>query len=149
MTQAHHADVVIVGSGMGGGTLSWALRDSGAKVLLLERGAFLPSEPQNWSAAAVFGENRYKAEEQWRDAGGGWFSPGVHYFVGGNTKVYGAALPRLRQADFGEIQHAGGVSPAWPFGYEVLEPYYLLAEQVYGVHGEAGVDPTDPPRSAP
>ena len=74
MTRAHHADVVIVGSGMGGGTLAWALRDSGARVLLLERGGFLPSEPQNWSAAAVFGENRYKAKEQWRDASGGWFA---------------------------------------------------------------------------
>src|SRR5215212_5423778 len=149
MTQAHHADVVIVGSGMGGGTLTWALRDCGAKVLLLERGKFLASEPQNWSAAAVFGENRYKAKEEWRDAAGGWFSPGVHYFVGGNTKVYGAALPRLRQADFGEIQHAGGLSPAWPISYEDLAPYYDRAERLFWVHGEAGADPTDPPRSGP
>ena len=149
MTRAHHADVVIVGSGMGGGTLAWALRDCGARVLLLERGGFLPSEPQNWSAAAVFGENRYKAKEEWRDADGGWFSPGVHYFVGGNTKVYGAALPRLREADFGEIQHAGGVSPAWPISYEDLAPYYDRAERLFWVHGEAGADPTDPPRSGP
>jgi choline dehydrogenase-like flavoprotein len=149
MTRTHHADVVIVGSGMGGGTLAWALRDCGAKVLLLERGAFLPSEPQNWSAAAVFDENRYKAKEQWRNAEGGWFSPGVHYFVGGNTKVYGAALPRLRQEDFGEIQHAGGVSPAWPISYEELAPYYDRAERLFWVHGEAGADPTDPPRSGP
>src|ERR671914_2425474 len=102
MTQAHHADVVIVGSGMGGGTLAWALRDCGARVLLLERGDFLPSEPQNWSPQSVFVENRYKAKEQWRNASGGSFSPGVHYFVGGNTKVYGAALPRLRKEDFSE-----------------------------------------------
>ena len=74
MTHAHHADVVIVGSGMGGGTLAWALRDCGARVLLLERGGFLPSEPQNWSAAAVFGENRYKTKEKWRGADGGWYS---------------------------------------------------------------------------
>ena len=149
MTRAQHADVVIVGSGMGGGTLAWALRDSGARVLLIERGDFLPSEPENWSAEAVFVENRYKAKEKWRDARGGWFSPGVHYFVGGNTKVYGAALPRLRQEDFGEIQHAGGISPAWPISYDDLAPYYDRAEHLYRVHGEAGADPTDPPRSGP
>ncbi len=149
MTRTHHADIVIVGSGMGGGTLAWALRDSGARVLLLERGDFLPAEPQNWSAEAVFVENRYKAGEQWRDASGRWFSPGVHYFVGGNTKVYGAALPRLREADFGEIQHAGGVSPAWPVSYAELAPYYARAERLYWVHGQAEADPTDPPRSGP
>jgi choline dehydrogenase-like flavoprotein len=149
MTSAHHADVAIVGAGMGGGTLAWALRDSGAKVLLIERGDFLPSEPENWSPEAVFGENRYKAPEKWRDANGGWFAPGVHYFVGGNTKVYGAALPRLRAEDFGEIQHAGGLAPAWPIAYEGLAPYYDRAERLYLVHGESGADPTDPPRSGP
>ncbi|MCA9880281.1 MAG: NAD(P)-binding protein, partial [Thermomicrobiales bacterium] len=96
MTRTTHADVVIIGSGMGGGTLAWALRDLGARILLVERGDFLPAEPQNWSAAAVFVENRYKAKERWRDQRGNWFSPGVHYFVGGNTKVFGAAFPRLR-----------------------------------------------------
>lgn len=149
MTRSHFADVVIVGTGMGGGTLAWALRDSGARILLVERGDFLPGEPQNWSAEAVFIENRYKAKEQWRDANGRRFSPGVHYFVGGNTKVYGAALPRLREADFGEIQHAGGISPAWPISYAELAPHYDRAERLYWVHGEAGADPTDPPRSGP
>src|SRR5262245_52429534 len=110
MARHHHADVAIVGTGMGGGTLARALRDCGAKVLLIERGAFLPKEPQNWDAVSVFGVSRYKASEKWRDAQGGWFSPGIHYFVGGNTKVYGAALPRLRQHDFADVQHAGGVS---------------------------------------
>ena len=149
MTRLHHADVVIVGTGMGGGTLAWALRDCGARVLLLERGGFLPSEPQNWSPEAVFGQNRYKAAEKWRDASGGWFSPGVHYFVGGNTKVYGAALPRLRRDDFDDVQHAGGIAPAWPISYEQLAPYYDRAERLYMVHGDAGADPTDPPRSGP
>lgn len=149
MGSRHHADVVIIGSGMGGGTLAWALRDAGVRVLLLERGEFLPSEPQNWSPEAVFIANRYKAPERWRNADGGWFAPGVHYFVGGNTKVYGAALPRLRVADFGEIQHAGGASPAWPIAYNDLAPYYDRAERLYLVHGEAGADPTDPPRSGP
>jgi len=149
MTRSHHAHVVIVGTGMGGGTLAWALRDCGARILLLERGGFLPSEPQNWSPEAVFVENRYKAAEKWRDAAGGWFSPGVHYFVGGNTKVYGAALPRLRRDDFDDVQHAGGIAPAWPISYEQLAPYYDRAERLYMVHGDAGADPTDPPRSGP
>lgn len=149
MTKSYQADVVIVGSGMGGGTLTWALRDSGRKVLLIERGDFLPQEPENWSARSVFVENRYKASEKWKDAGGGWFSPGVHYFVGGNSKVYGAALPRLRKEDFGEVVHEGGVSPAWPISYDELAPYYDRAEHLYRVHGLAGADPTDPPRDAP
>ena len=149
MTRTEYADVLIVGAGMGGGTLAWALRDSGARILLVERGGFLPSEPENWSPEAVFVENRYKAKERWRDAYGGWFSPGVHYFVGGNTKVYGAALPRLREDDFGEVQHAGGISPAWPIAYADMAPYYDRAERLYLVHGEAGADPTDPPRAGP
>ena len=143
----HHADIVIIGSGMGGGTLAWALRGLGAKVLVLERGEFMPAEPQNWSPEALFVEHRYKAAETWQDAEGDTFKPGVHYFVGGNTKVYGAALPRLREADFGPIQHAGGVSPGWPIAYADLEPWYAAAERLYNVHGEAGADPTDPPRS--
>jgi choline dehydrogenase-like flavoprotein len=145
----HQADIVIVGSGAGGGTLAYALRDAGWRVLLLERGGFLPQEPENWSPEAVFLENRYKAAERWYDAAGAPFAPGVHYVVGGNTKVYGAALPRLRREDFGDILHAEGVSPAWPIAYEDLEPWYAAAERLYWVHGEAGHDPTDPPRSGP
>ncbi|MFT4038378.1 MAG: GMC family oxidoreductase [Thermomicrobiales bacterium] len=149
MSGAHHADVVIIGSGMGGGTLAWALRDLGARVLLIERGGYLPVEAQNWSPEAVFIENRYKAKERWRDRHGAWFSPGVHYYVGGNTKVFGAAFPRLREADFGEIVHEGGLSPAWPVTYADFAPYYDRAERLYQVHGAAGSDPTDPPRTGP
>ena len=140
-------DIVIVGTGMGGGTLARALSGSGARVLVLERGQFLPREPQNWSPEALFVENRYKAKERWLDAADGEFAPGVHYWVGGNTKVYGAALPRLRREDFGEVRHAGGVSPAWPVTYEAFEPWYAEAERLLWVHGEAGADPTYPPRS--
>lgn len=143
-----HFDIVIVGSGMGGGTLAYALRDSGASVLLLERGDYLPQEPQNWQPAAIFDENRYKPQELWQDVNGGQtFKPGVHYFVGGNTKVFGAAFPRLRREDFEALEHEGGTSPAWPIRYEELEPYYGLAETLYRVHGQTGEDPTEPPRS--
>jgi len=142
-------DIIIIGTGAGGGTLAYALRASGARVLLLERGDFLPQEPQNWSPEAVFDQQRYKPKEVWQDAEGRPFHPGVHYYVGGNTKVYGAALPRLRRQDFEVIEHEGGISPAWPIRYEDLEPYYVRAEQIYLVHGVSGDDPTEPPRSGP
>ena len=145
-----HYDIIIIGTGMGGGALAYALRDCGARILLIERGDFLPQEAQNWQVSAVFGENRYKPVETWIDAGdGGRFKPGVHYFVGGNTKVYGAALPRFRREDFGAIEHEGGTAPAWPISYEDLEPYYNLAEDLFFVHGKAGDDPTEPPRTRP
>lgn len=146
----HHYDIIIIGTGMGGGTLAYALRDSGARILLLERGDFLPREAQNWQVDAVFGRNRYKPAENWVDvADGSSFKPGVHYFVGGNTKVYGAALPRFRREDFKALEHEDGASPAWPIAYEDLEPYYDRAEELFFVHGKAGDDPTEPPRSRP
>ena len=145
-----HYDIVIIGTGMGGGAVAYALRESGASILLLERGGFLPQEPQNWRVEAVFGQNRYKPAEDWIDAANGSaFKPGVHYYVGGNTKVYGAALPRFRVEDFGAIEHEGGTSPAWPISYADLEPYYNIAEEIFFVHGRAGDDPGEPPRTQP
>lgn len=142
-------DIVIIGTGAGGGTLARSLAGSGARVLVLERGENLPREPQNWSPEAVFLENRYKARETWEDGNGRQFHPGVHYWVGGNTKVYGAVLHRLRREDFEPLEHEGGTSPGWPIRYEDLEPYYGLAEEWYWAHGKAGIDPTEPPRSTP
>jgi choline dehydrogenase-like flavoprotein len=147
--RALSADVVVIGSGMGGATTALALARRGVDVLVLERGARLPREPQNWSAHAVFVERRYKPAERWLDGAGRTFAPGVHYVVGGNTKVYGASLPRLREEDFGAVGHRDGVAPAWPFSYADLEPYYAEAERIYGVHGTAGEDPTGPWRSGP
>ncbi len=147
---AAHYDFIIIGTGMGGGTLAYALRESGAKILLLERGDFLPQEAQNWQVDAIFKENRYKPAENWIDASDGrGFKPGVHYTVGGNTKVYGAALPRFRVEDFNAIEHEGGTSPAWPISYADLEPYYNIAEELFFVHGKAGGDPSEPPRTQP
>ena len=128
--RALSADVVIIGSGMGGGTTAHALARRGVDVLVLERGARIPREPENWSPRAVFLERRYKPSEQWLDGNGRRFSPGVHYVVGGNTKVYGASLPRFREHDFGAVEHREGTSPAWPFGYADLEPYYAEAERM-------------------
>jgi choline dehydrogenase-like flavoprotein len=141
-------DVIIVGSGAGGGTLARHLAPSGRRILLLERGDWLPREPQNWSAAEVFVENRYVSPDVWYDGDGSPFQPQVHYYVGGATKLYGAALYRLRAEDFGALEHHGGLSPAWPISYEQMEPYYTKAEQLYEVHGARGEDPTEPHTSA-
>ncbi len=142
-------DVIVIGSGAGGGTLVHRLAPSGKRILLLERGDWLAREPQNWDAADVFVDNRYISEDSWSDAKGKSFQPQVHYFVGGATKLYGAALYRLRKEDFGELRHHDGISPAWPIGYDEMEPYYTQAEQLYQVHGARGEDPTEPPASAP
>jgi choline dehydrogenase-like flavoprotein len=136
-------DVIIIGSGAGGGTLARHLAPSGKRILLLERGDWLPREPSNWLAQDVFVENKYISPDTWYDAAGKAFQPQVHYFVGGATKLYGAALYRLRPQDFGELRHHDGVSPAWPISYDELEPYYSKAEQLYEVHGTHGEDPTE------
>jgi choline dehydrogenase-like flavoprotein len=149
MADDQHYDVVIIGTGAGGGTLGHRLATSGVRVLWLERGTFLPRERDNWETQAVFVRGKYLAPETWYDGHGHEFQPEVNYYVGGNTKFYGAALFRLRKEDFGELRHHGGISPAWPVTYEELEPYYSRAERMYHVHGERGEDPTDPFASEP
>ncbi|MFN8599284.1 MAG: GMC family oxidoreductase [Candidatus Binatia bacterium] len=141
-------DVIIVGSGAGGGTLAHRLASTGLRILLLERGHYVPREPQNWDSAAV-AAGRYNTDESWRDAGGNDFRPATFSCVGGNTKFYGAALLRMRREDFGEVRHRDGVSPAWPISYEEIERYYGEAERLYRVHGQRGTDPTEPPASTP
>jgi len=141
-------DIIIIGSGAGGGTLAYALADWGKKILLIERGGFLPKEKENWSPEEVFDRSRYKTKEIWYDRDDKPFHPGMNYYVGGNTKVYGAALPRFRREDFGALKHADGISPAWAVSYDELEPYYARAEKIYRVHGKMGEDPTEPPRSS-
>ena len=132
---SEHYDVIIVGSGAGGGTLAHTLAPSGKRILLLERGNFLPRETDNWNPGSVFVDGKYISPDTWYDADGKPFQPQVHYFVGGATKLYGAALYRLRPGDFGEIKHADGVSPAWPLSYDDFEPWYTKAEWLYQVHG--------------
>ena len=138
-----HYDVIIVGTGAGGGTLAHALADSGTSILLLERGNFLPREMANWDPKAVFVDGRYVSADTWYDADGKPFQPQAHYFVGGATKMYGAALYRLRPQDFGELRHVDGISPAWPLSYDDLEPWYTEAEWLYQVRGRHGDDPTE------
>src|SRR6201996_8274928 len=131
-------DVIIVGSGPGGGTVALELAATGRSILLIERGGYLRRERDNWDPKAVFVDGKYQAKETWYDRQGNAFHPGLHQVVGGNTKVYGGALYRLREQDFGELVHAEGVSPAWPIGYAVFEPYYTRAEQLFQVHGLRG-----------
>ena len=141
-----HYDVIIVGTAApAAGTLAHTLAPTGKRILLLERGDFLPRETENWDPGAVFVDGRYISPDTWYDADGKPFQPQVHYFVGGATKMYGAALYRLRPEDFGELKHADGVSPAWPLGYDDFEPWYTRAEWLYQVHGAHGEDPTEGP----
>jgi choline dehydrogenase-like flavoprotein len=149
MPDTTHYDVIIIGSGAGGGTLALKLAPSGKKILLIERGDYLPREKENWDPTEVFVNNRYVSKDNWYDKDGKVFQPGIHYVVGGATKMYGAALFRLRKEDFGELKHHDGISPAWPISYDELEPYYTEAEDLYHVHGLRGEDPTEPPASKP
>ncbi|MGP3950721.1 GMC oxidoreductase [Streptomyces sp. 7N604] len=148
MAEDRHYDVIVIGTGAGGGTLAHRLAPSGKRILLLERGGYLPRERDNWDSTAVFVNAKYRAPELWYDRHGREFPPEVNYYVGGNTKFYGAALFRLRPEDFGELRHEGGISPAWPIRYEDLEPYYTQAEHLYLVHGQHGEDPTEGPAGA-
>lgn len=139
-------DIIIIGSGAGGGTVAQALATTAARILILERGDFVPQEPANWDPEAVWKRLRYRTTERWLDGRGRQFLPYTHYCVGGNTKFWGSVLYRLRREDFEAVEHVDGVSPAWPIDYETLEPFYARAERLYQVHGESGVDPTEAPR---
>ena len=149
MTADKDFDVVIIGTGAGGGTLGYALAPTGKRILLIERGNYVPREKDNWNPRMVNVEGHYNTKDIWQDGNGKPLHPHTNYYVGGNTKFYGAALFRLRKEDFGEIHHHAGLSPAWPITYEDLEPYYLKAEHLYQVHGERGEDPTEPHSSGP
>ena len=137
-------DLIVIGSGPGGASLAHRLAPTGKRILILERGEYLPREEANWSSKAVFVDGRYQADETWRDQHGKPFHPQLHYFVGGNSKVYGAALFRLRERDFEQVSHHGGVSPAWPLSYADFAPWYDEAEALFHVHGLRGDDPLDP-----
>jgi choline dehydrogenase-like flavoprotein len=146
---SNHYDVIVIGSGAGGGTLTHALAPTGKRILLLERGRWYPREHDNWNSQVVWGELRYRNAGLWVDQDGRQFNPKQHYYVGGNTKVYGAVLFRMRERDFGAVHHVDGISPAWPLSYADFEPWYTKAEQLYSVHGERGSDPLEPWASAP
>jgi choline dehydrogenase-like flavoprotein len=140
-------ELIIIGTGAGGGTLAHKLAPTGKNILILERGDFMPLEEQNRSNVDVFKRDHYHAPEQWYDSAGEPFSPQMNYAVGGNTKIYGSVLMRFRERDFEAVQHQAGVSPEWCLKYADFEPYYTEAEALYKVHGQASCDPTEPPHS--
>ncbi|MTB51366.1 GMC family oxidoreductase [Lewinella sp. W8] len=142
-------DVIIIGSGAGGGTMAYALADTGKKILILEQGTFLPREKRNWDPHFIFGPDGYKAPVEWLGPEGQTVKPIVYHRVGGNTKMYGALLHRQRPEDFEEQQHKGGVSPGWCVGYDEFEPYYMMAEHLMKIHGNRGEDPTEGWASGP
>ena len=144
-----HYDLIVIGSGPGGSALAQRLAPTGKRILMLERGGYLPRSPANWDPKKVFVDGVYQVNETWHGMNGETFQPGLHYWVGGNSKVYGAALLRLREKDFGVVRHQDGISPAWPLGYDVFEPYYGAAEALFHVHGQRGEDPNEPWSSTP
>ena len=148
-TESQHYDLIIIGSGAGGGTLAYALANTGKKILILERGQELPVEPQNWDSKAVFIDHRYRTKEQWLDKTNKPFTPNTNYWVGGNTTFYGAALMRMKKRDFEAVEHSDGLSPAWPLTYADFAPWYDKAEALWRVHGERGIDPNDLPDDKP
>ena len=140
----NHYDIVIIGTGSGGSTMAYKLAPTGKRILILERGGFIPKEKENWDAHEVVTVGRYRPNDVWYDGNDKPFKPFIHYNVGGNSKMYGAALFRFRESDFKEVKHYGGTSPAWPLGYDVYENYYEQAEKLYSTHGKQGVDPGEP-----
>ncbi|HEY5380407.1 MAG TPA: GMC family oxidoreductase [Pseudolabrys sp.] len=144
-----HYDLIVIGSGPGGASLAQKVAATGKRILLLERGGYLPRSLANWDAQTVFVDGAYQTKELWYGPDGNSFRPGLHYYVGGNSKVYGAALFRLRERDFDDVQHKDGVSPAWPLKYDDFEPYYAEAERLFHVHGRRGEDPNEPRSTGP
>ncbi|MDR3493130.1 MAG: GMC family oxidoreductase [Ancalomicrobiaceae bacterium] len=142
-------DVLIIGSGMGGATFAAGLAPTGARILILERGEQLNDSPALRDARAIFQKGVYRPDEQWIDGAGKPFNPGNYYYVGGNTKFYGAALFRYRAEDFRPVAHRDGTTPGWPFPYDELEPWYCRAEKLYRAHGALGADRTEPHHSEP
>ncbi len=142
---ADHYDLIVIGSGPGGASLAHRLAPTGKRILMLERGDYLPRSRDNWDSKVVFVDGTYQTTDTWYDSKGNSFHPGLHYFVGGNSKVYGSALFRLRERDFEAVRHEDGTSPAWPLRYADFAPFYTEAEKLYAVHGQRGEDPLEPP----
>ena len=148
-TGMDHFDLIVIGTGPGGASLAQRLAPTGKRILLLERGDYLPRTRSNWDSKTVFVDGAYQVNETWHDRSGRGFHPGLHYYVGGNSKVYGAALFHMREREFGEVVHKDGLSPAWPLPYHAFEPFYTEAEKLFLVHGKRGEDPGEPPASGP
>ena len=142
-------DVLVIGSGMGGATFAAGLAPTGARILILERGERLQDSKEARDPRAIFQRGVFRPQESWLDGAGQAFNPGNYYYVGGNTKLYGAVLLRYRAQDFEPIPYRGGTTAGWPFAYDELEPWYTRAEKLYRVRGAETFDRTEPPHSEP
>ena len=145
MTESY--DIIIIGTGAGGGTLAHRLASSGKKILLLERGTFLPREKANWSPMAVFKQERYFNAETWYDKEDKELHPAAGYWVGGNTKFYGGTLFRAREEEFNTIVHKGGISPEWCLKYADFEPYTRKPRNSIMCMANEGLTPLNPGRA--
>ncbi|MES2434899.1 MAG: GMC family oxidoreductase [Pseudomonadota bacterium] len=143
------ADVIIIGSGIGGATLASALAASGLQIVIVEKGERLLPSPQARDDVAIFQRGHFAPKEQWLGSDGTPFVAGNYYVVGGNSKFFGAVMYRYREADFHPRPHMGGTAPGWPLTYADLAPWYDKAEALFRVRGTAGEDPTEPPHASP
>jgi choline dehydrogenase-like flavoprotein len=153
-------DAIIIGTGFGGSMTAHVLVHAGLRVLMLERGDWLERGPHNWEPSGILDLSpNYTTEAGYQQLGEKNGTASVLFCVGGLSVYYGGVSLRLREQDFHENPEvSAGSGGRWPYGYDDLEPYYLLAERVLGVAGDStetgdqdGVsrDPTAPRRSAP
>jgi choline dehydrogenase-like flavoprotein len=124
-------DAVIIGSGAGGAAVAYNLVKAGKRVLMLEKGDFLPRDCSTMDVRTVFKEGKFKNHTQWVDNQNRTFVPDEYYNVGGKTKWYGAALTRFKPHEFEADE--GFQCLAWPIRYVDLEPYYRQAEDLLQV----------------
>lgn len=150
-------DVIVIGTGAGGGVVAKELSEAGLQVVVLEAGKrYDPYNdyPSHTTDFEVRMSNVFSPSDSRRDqytTGGG--SPFLYCRVkgvGGSTLHYHAMSPRLHESDF-RVRSEDGVADDWPIQYTDLEPYYTKVEYELGVSGVDGPDgnPFEPPRSQP
>ena len=124
-------DAIIIGSGAGGASVAYSLVQAGKRVLLLEKGDFLPHDCSTLDVKTVFKEGKFKNHDQWVDNHNRIFVPEEFSNVGGKTKWYGAALLRFSPHEFEADEEFKCL--AWPISYEDMESHYQQAEEILKV----------------
>lgn len=125
-------DAIIIGSGAGGSAVAYKLVKAGSRVLLLEKGDYLPRDGSTLDVEQVFRQGRFRNQQAWVDRRKRALVPEEYYNVGGKTKWYGAALLRFSPHEF-EADTPHQCLP-WPLSYDDLAPWYDQAEKLLGVH---------------
>jgi choline dehydrogenase-like flavoprotein len=145
-------DLVIVGSGFGGAMIAHRAIEAGAKVLMIERGDWVPRGEEAWKPEASLElTDSYAKDIPYRCLRGGHGSTiGGYACVGGPSVYYGCVAFRFREQDFeGDPDIVRDSNAAWPFRYSEIEPYYSEAEHLLGICGSDAGDETAPFRSSP